>query len=287
MGRLKAAPRRLTGLAPTLRRLDASPADQSRGRDARLEWRAWYKTARWQKMRWQILVRDGFTCAMCGRLEGDTSQLVCDHIERHGGNAVQFWAGPFQTLCKTCHDGTKQRVERMRAGRAAASRPEWLEASGVPVTLVCGPPAAGKSRYVAERAGPADLVIDLDVIAAGLVGGATRHDWSRADLLQDAMWRRNAMLGGLARRRSGRCWLIMLEPSAVGRMWWRDRLGSVDVVVLEASAEHCARQAAGDPDRDLEACARDVAAWWSAYSPGAGEVRERPGEATPEVDPQT
>jgi len=86
-------------------------------RDRSQPWRAWYKTARWQRLRWQCLVRDLFTCRMCGWLGGnDTSQLVADHVRPHRGRAADFWdLGNLQCLCKACHDGAKQRVER--AGR--------------------------------------------------------------------------------------------------------------------------------------------------------------------------
>lgn len=75
---------------------------------------ALYYTKRWKRLRWSVLVRDLFTCQMCKRIVADTSQLVCDHVEPHRGNVVQFWAGPFQALCKPCHDQTKQRGERRR-----------------------------------------------------------------------------------------------------------------------------------------------------------------------------
>ena len=84
--------------------LVAAPAD--------LPWRRWYKTSRWQKLRWLILVRDGFTCRMCDRIEPKTSELVCDHIVPHRGDPALFWGGPFQTLCKPCHDGPKRAAER-------------------------------------------------------------------------------------------------------------------------------------------------------------------------------
>ena len=115
MARLKAAPQRLRTLPDRISRPDPTDAARSRARDARLAWRAWYKTARWQRLRWQVLVRDGFTCAMCGRVEGKTALLVCDHVERHGGDPDRFWGGPFQTLCKPCHDGAKQRQEAAAA----------------------------------------------------------------------------------------------------------------------------------------------------------------------------
>ncbi len=92
----------------------ATPAGED-SRDRLNLWRRWYKTARWRKLRWKILLRDRFTCQMtgCGRVEHDTSRLVADHRVRHGGDASLFWdEANLQTLCKSCHDGTKQAGER-------------------------------------------------------------------------------------------------------------------------------------------------------------------------------
>jgi 5-methylcytosine-specific restriction protein A len=88
--------------------------DHHKHLDASQPHRRWYKTARWQKLRWSILTRDRFTCQMpgCGKMEPDTSKLVCDHKEQHHGNEAKFWSGPFQTLCKDCHDSLKQGVEK-------------------------------------------------------------------------------------------------------------------------------------------------------------------------------
>jgi 5-methylcytosine-specific restriction endonuclease McrA len=78
-------------------------------------WRKWYKTRRWQELRIAIFKRDLFTCRMpkCGRLIGDTSQLVCDHKEPHRGDERRFW-DPVNlwTLCKPCHDSVKQAEEQ-------------------------------------------------------------------------------------------------------------------------------------------------------------------------------
>lgn len=114
MGRLRSMPSRL-GAAPS-RLASASPrTEQQRHaqRDADQHWRAWYKKARWQKLRWSVLVRDLFTCKRCGKVEADSSQLVGDHIRPHRGDEALFWdAGNIQCLCKACHDRDKQREER-------------------------------------------------------------------------------------------------------------------------------------------------------------------------------
>lgn len=76
--------------------------------------RAWYKTARWSRLRMDTFVKDHFTCRMCGKLEGNTSRLVCDHKTPHRGNANLFWdAENLQTLCASpCHNSKKQKEEQ-------------------------------------------------------------------------------------------------------------------------------------------------------------------------------
>jgi len=85
------------------------------GRDRPQPWRRWYKTQRWQRLRDEVLLRDLFTCQRpeCGRIEGDTSQLVCDHVRPHRGDEALFFdRSNLMTICKPCHDTIKQREEQ-------------------------------------------------------------------------------------------------------------------------------------------------------------------------------
>jgi 5-methylcytosine-specific restriction enzyme A len=114
LARLKTLANRLGGARPRLAVRDSGDRrgfDQERDRQP---WRRWYKTARWQALRWAVLVRDGFTCQMCGRVEPDSSRLVADHRQPHRGDEALFWdARNLWTLCKSpCHDSVKQREER-------------------------------------------------------------------------------------------------------------------------------------------------------------------------------
>lgn len=109
---------KLTRLKPSLALLPSTVAyapdttkERDRFRDAQ-HWRKWYRTARWKKLRWATLTRDRFTCQRCGKLEGDTSKLVADHVLPHRGDEKLFWDGDLTTLCATCHSGAKQREER-------------------------------------------------------------------------------------------------------------------------------------------------------------------------------
>lgn len=114
MGRLTTLKPKLATLGPRLSKPEGEAARLAE-RDRNVAWRKWYKTARWQKLRMQVLIRDRFTCQMaeCGRVEGNTSQLVADHKIMHQGDEHLFWDEEnLQCLCKPCHDGLKQRQEQ-------------------------------------------------------------------------------------------------------------------------------------------------------------------------------
>lgn len=79
-------------------------------------WRGWYKTARWQKLRRKVLVRDKYTCQatgakLIGRYPAENSAVV-DHIVPHRGNPDLFWdGGNLQAMSKVYHDRHKQKIE--------------------------------------------------------------------------------------------------------------------------------------------------------------------------------
>jgi 5-methylcytosine-specific restriction enzyme A len=91
-------------------------ADRSKRRDTSEPWRPWYRTKRWYQLRWQVLVRDLFTCQHCKTIHHDTSLLVAHHKQRHCGNAELFWSSAnLACVCKACHDGPIKASERRGA----------------------------------------------------------------------------------------------------------------------------------------------------------------------------
>lgn len=79
-------------------------------RRASQPWRALYRTPEWFAIRALQLRREP-NCAFCARAGVRTPATVCDHIERHRGVRHKFFGGPFQSLCKRCHDSAKQLAE--------------------------------------------------------------------------------------------------------------------------------------------------------------------------------
>ena len=121
MGRLKSMPPRLATMAPRIGSVPVDERARSRQRDADQSWRAWYKTARWQKLRRQVLLRDLFTCKQTGVIlvgkHPAPDSPVVDHIKPHRGDERLFWdAANLQTVSKAFHDSEKQKQERAPGG---------------------------------------------------------------------------------------------------------------------------------------------------------------------------
>lgn len=90
-------------------REDARRAYDQR-RTSETVWRKWYWTQRWRTIsKTQLTVEP--LCRMCMAEDMITPATVCDHVTPHRGNPEMFWNGPFQSLCKPCHDGGKQADE--------------------------------------------------------------------------------------------------------------------------------------------------------------------------------
>ena len=73
-------------------------------------YRRLYRTKRWQWTRADQLARHPL-CAMC--LPSVTLATICDHADKDSKATEEgFFRGPFNSLCKTHHDSTRQREER-------------------------------------------------------------------------------------------------------------------------------------------------------------------------------
>jgi 5-methylcytosine-specific restriction endonuclease McrA len=70
-----------------------------------------YRHARWQHRRALQLQAEPL-CRMCAARGFVVPAEVVDHVEPHHYDPRAFFEGELQSLCKPCHDGPKQRVER-------------------------------------------------------------------------------------------------------------------------------------------------------------------------------
>jgi hypothetical protein len=81
------------------------------GRSSAGKYNQLYTLPRWRKIRANQLKREPL-CKYCMDAGTTTSATICDHIEPHRGNMIKFWSGPFQSLCKSCHDSHKKAFEQ-------------------------------------------------------------------------------------------------------------------------------------------------------------------------------
>lgn len=138
------------------------------------------------------------------------------------------------------------------------------------VILVCGPPAAGKSTWVKERAKPGDQIIDYDEIAQSL-GSPDRHD--HPEEIRKAARRAREAMEAEAAKRAGRTWVIRSLPDAADRQRVAEQLSASQVVVLATPEEECLRRAAADnrPDWTSEV----ITSWWRRYTADTTETPTR------------
>ena len=85
-----------------------------------------YGSARWKKLRLRQLQAEPL-CRYCKRKDQVREATVCDHIDPHKGDEVKFWSGPFQSLCRDCHNTTKAQEEGRARVKVAIGLDGWPE----------------------------------------------------------------------------------------------------------------------------------------------------------------
>ncbi len=80
-------------------------------------WKRWYKTARWERLRQEVFVRDMFICQrsqeMCIGKGNAPNAPIANHIKPHRGDEALFWdIDNIETVSKVVHDSEIQREEQ-------------------------------------------------------------------------------------------------------------------------------------------------------------------------------
>lgn len=73
-------------------------------------WRRLYKRARWRRIRNSVLAVEPL-CQRCKEQGLIIPATEVHHNPPHQGDIERFWSGPFEALCKPCHDGPVKRAE--------------------------------------------------------------------------------------------------------------------------------------------------------------------------------
>lgn len=242
-----------------------------------------YRSREWRELVGRIKRERGARCQRCG----STHRVIGDHVIEIRDGGAPLDPSNIELLCQAHHNGKTAEAARRRAHGGAPvpaeapmpmAHPDWFRASLVPLVIVCGPPASGKSTFVRRRAAlGGDRVICFDTIAAGLFGAHRARLSGRQ--VGDVLRVRNDMLGDLMRasatRRWSRAWLIVAEPEARWRQWWSDRVRPECILVLPVPADECRRRALADAeagDARTETALASIDTWWAAYTPRPGDI---------------
>lgn len=113
---------KLTTLKPKVSTLKPAVATMRDTRDTAAAgnlalYRQWYKSARWQRLRAEVLTRDLYTCQhtgilLSGRAPAPNSPVV-HHKIPHRGNERLFWdINNLECVSKAWHDSEAQAQER-------------------------------------------------------------------------------------------------------------------------------------------------------------------------------
>jgi len=227
-----------------------------------------YGTMRWRRIA-RLQLRLEPWCAMCAS-EGHPGvpANVADHIIPHRGDENLFWYGKLQSLCFHHHNSYKAEIERIgyvkvigndgwpldenhpaNTGKPAFGFgiPADIKPSSIPTTLVCGPPASGKSTWVAKQIRESgDMSISLDECKVDV--GGRMWDTDRHVLIR-ALDRRNDLLRGLSQKSYGHAYIIAGAPTQKERNAWCAATGARHVVIANTPVDTCIARLYADPDR--------------------------------------
>lgn len=241
---------------------------------------AWSKQSRhergygseWVKVRTIALRRDRHLCIPCLAGGRPTQATQVDHIRPKAKGGTDDLSN-LQSICAACH-ATKTKAELRRRQmigldgwatgpkRFGYSIPDDVRPSGIPVVLVCGPPASGKSYYIRQHAKECDTIIDFDECRKKV--GGKKWD-TRKEIWRQAFALRDQLIHDLHNKTQGTAYLIVTAPKHEERQAWREALGNLSIVIIDTPADECIRRIRADPER-ADASSSQIGAvkkWWA------------------------
>ena len=206
-------------------------------------------------------------CVECLRHGITVRATDVDHIvpRRDGGRDV---AENLQSLCHSCHS-KKTGHEKKRTSFAV---------SKIPVTIVGGPPGAGKTTYVNQHKLNGDLVLDVDALYVALSGGLDWYDKPDA-LLPFVLAARDGAIRRLAMDSSVRhAWIITSESDLRKLLTLKQQLGA-SLHMLEVDRLECMRRISKDERRGpnaYELWYHIVKKWFDRWEKSNRDAEPRP-----------
>lgn len=124
------------------------------------------------------------------------------------------------------------------------------------ITVIVGPPCAGKSTYITDRAEPGDTIVDFDALAKAF--GSTDHHDTPLAMRRVVQAARHAAISQILMGRVENAWVIDTDPSRL--MLAQYRRAGASIVVLDPGLEACLERA--DADNRPEWTAGQIRRWY-------------------------
>jgi hypothetical protein len=162
----------------------------------------WPYNGPWPKIRLQILERDGQRCQIrLPKCLGAANQV--DHKVPVEQGGAPYDPDNLRAACRPCNVARRNTLHNTEGWRTANTK----------VTLVYGPPGAGKSTYVQQHRQPGDLIVDYDLIGNAM-GSDTRAQHQQLHTTINAA--RNAILAKIRAGETGapHVWIVSTNPKA-------------------------------------------------------------------------
>jgi 5-methylcytosine-specific restriction protein A len=194
------------------------------------------------------------------------------HVIPHRGDVRIFNSGPFQSLCHYCHSRiTRQEMENTTGNYY----PLIFDRFPMPIYMVSGAPGSGKNTFIAQKAQPGDVIIDLDLIIVSMTGLPLYAPVSKG-VVDRSFQKRNQWLLELQKDQGevGAVWFINGGWRTSDRRIWCDILHPESVYVIMAKEEECIQRIQADTRRArvAEDQCEAVHRWFEFFRPRDGEI---------------
>jgi hypothetical protein len=153
------------------------------------------------------------------------------------------------------------------------------------LTIITGPPCAGKSTYLQQHARPGDIIIDFDRLAQALGSPVTHghgeHIWKVTIEARDTA----ITTAVRCHARGARAWIVDSKPPSSRRSWYESQGARFADLTAPAAELHRRATQAGRP-----ACVHDLIDQWLAGQPlpqGRPAWAPRPPHRSPSPAPRT
>jgi len=139
------------------------------------------------------------------------------------------------------------------------------------LTLICGPPASGKTTYIKERTRPGDCILDIDKLYEALSG---LEIYDKPDILLRTVFAAHNAALLQAIQQGITVWCITSGATKIKRDRACCGVRPQKVIILDLPVMECIKRVMHDPRRkdQLPLWEKIIRQWWQEYKKETNNV---------------